>query len=286
MFVTDNSVDSIIHYYRNELVSIYDSREVDSIIRLVFEHYLGYTKIDTTLNKDRKLTESELLQFHFALKQLKQKKPIQYILGDTLFHGNVFKVNEAVLIPRPETEELVDNIIKDNQLESPRILDIGTGSGCIAISLKKSISNAKVYALDLSEKALEVAMSNAQSNDVDIEFIQADILKAEWKPQEKFDIVVSNPPYVLDSEKSEMEANVLENEPHLALFVEDDDPLLFYKVISKFALATLNDGGKLWFEANESQSNNVCKILISSNFNSVKSIKDLNNKERVIFAEK
>jgi release factor glutamine methyltransferase len=233
-----------------------------------------------------RMSESELLKFNFAVKQLKQQRPVQYILGKADFYKLQFVVNEQVLIPRPETEELVDLIIRElKQTNAPDILDIGTGSGCIAITLKKNLPAATVAALDVSEGALKVAMQNAVSNQVAVSFFQQDILKTNTLPEavfRQFDCIVSNPPYICISEKKEMDKNVLEHEPHLALFVPDEDPLLFYKAIADFALNHLKPKGKLYFEINAAYGLETKQMLEKKGFKNVILISDLNNKNRIL----
>jgi len=221
-----------------------------------------------------------------ALELLKQQKPIQYIIGETEFYGLPFKVNESVLIPRPETEELVEWVLKHaDSNESINILDIGTGSGCIAISLAKNLPNAKVYALDVSAKALKTAKKNADLNEVNVEFIEVDILKngdGVLGADVKFDIIVSNPPYVREQEKDMMKPNVLENEPHLALFVKDENPLLFYEAITKYASKNLARVGQLFFEINEYLGSDMITLLQDNNFRNIESKQDIFKKDRMI----
>jgi release factor glutamine methyltransferase len=228
-----------------------------------------------------------LLRWETVLSELKKEKPIQYILGETEFYGLRFRVNENTLIPRPETEELVELIISDNQItkntNSLTILDIGTGSGCIAISLAKNLSNAKVSAIDVSEKALEMAKKNAEINEVNVNFILADVLKISTL-QEKYDVIVSNPPYVRNLEKHEIKPNVLEFEPHLALFVEDDDALIFYRKIAELALKNVSENGKLYFEINQYLGKETVELLENLGFKNVKLIKDIYENDRMIFA--
>jgi release factor glutamine methyltransferase len=225
-----------------------------------------------------------------ALEDLKKEIPIQYILGETEFFGLPFKVNSNVLIPRPETEELVDWIIdtQKTNLNSDKlhILDIGTGSGCIAISLAKKLDHAKVYALDVSHEALDVAKRNATLNNVSIEFINANILNSEtWNTEFqnlKFDIIVSNPPYVRALEKEQMKPNVVNYEPHIALFVENEDPLIFYRAIIEYAVDNLTVNGHLFFEINEYLGNQMLQLLNSFNFKAIELKQDIFKKDRMI----
>ena len=226
-----------------------------------------------------------MLKFNYAIKELKKFKPLQYILGEADFYHLKFYVNEHVLIPRPETEELVHFIIHDNKMNAPAILDIGTGSGCIPIALKKNIPSAVVSSIDVSEKALNVANRNAKKNDVEILFILRDILDPLAILDQqllKYDIIVSNPPYICNAEKNKMDKNVLDYEPHLALFVNDNDPLLFYNVICDFALKMLKTNGKLYFEINQSLASETKDLLESKGFKNVELIKDLSNNYRIL----
>ncbi|WP_179339105.1 peptide chain release factor N(5)-glutamine methyltransferase [Winogradskyella ludwigii] len=273
-----------------ELDAIYGKHEVDSFFYLCTEHYLSIPRIQLTLKPGLAITKSETDTFFKVIEHLKQQKPIQYLLGETEFFGLRFKVNDSVLIPRQETEELVDLIIRSVTLstvkKSLNILDIGTGSGCIAISLAKNLPNAKIYALDISKEALKVAKQNADLNNVEINFIEASILDetchSALDAESTFDVIVSNPPYVRNLEKQEIQPNVLDNEPHLALFVEDDNPLLFYKAITKFALNKLNDKGNLYFEINQYLGEDTKQLLVDANFENVELLKDLNGNDRML----
>lgn len=308
MRIPSNKICDVARFFRNELRDIYEKDELETFIAYCFKEYLNISRTDLVLRGNDTMSESDLLKFHLAIKDLKQYRPIQYILGKADFYGLKLIVNEHVLIPRPETEELVDLIIKSLQLKvfslqlpEISILDIGTGSGCIAIALKKNIPQAVVYATDVSEKALEVAKTNADSNKVDIEFILDDILKSTVRlrsPQailnprfgfahrkhSTFDLLVSNPPYISISEKQQMQKNVLDYEPHLALFVNNDDPLLFYKAIADFALKHLKSEGQLYFEINEHFGVEAKQMLESKGFKNVELVKDFHNKNRILKA--
>ncbi|AVR43885.1 peptide chain release factor N(5)-glutamine methyltransferase [Christiangramia fulva] len=228
----------------------YPSKEIESFFNILAEKYLGMTRLEVALAPELALNEEQLSAFESALKRLKQHEPVQYITGETEFFGLHFLVDKNVLIPRPETEELVDWIIQDNkELQNLKILDIGTGSGCIAISLAKNLK-AEVTAFDISEAALKTARKNAKLNKVDVDFRKLDILKLE-KLQERYDIIVSNPPYVREQEKEQMQKNVLDHEPKTALFVDDDDALIFYKKIAELAQVSLRQNGALYFEINQ-----------------------------------
>ncbi|MBU2920382.1 peptide chain release factor N(5)-glutamine methyltransferase [Winogradskyella psychrotolerans] len=282
------------HIFHIELDAIYGKHEVDSFFYLCTEHYLNVPRIQLTLEPGLAITKPETDTFFKVLEDLKQQKPIQYILGETEFFGLPFKVNKNVLIPRPETEELVDLIIRSVTslvVDKPVIiLDIGTGSGCIAIALAKNLPNAKVYALDVSKEALKIAKQNAEINKVDINFIEASILDdtchLAFEAESNFDIIVSNPPYVRNLEKEEIKPNVLDNEPHLALFVEDGNPLLFYKAITNFAIKKLKDKGSLYFEINQYLGEETQQLLIDANFEAIELLKDLNGNDRMLKGEK
>lgn len=267
------------------LISLYDDKEIESFFYLILQKNHQLQRIDLALNPAQELSESQLQQWDAILDALKNQKPIQYILEETYFYGLPFYVDENVLIPRPETEELVQLIISNNQitkLPNPlKILDIGTGSGCIAIALAKSIPNTTVFAIDVSQNALEVARKNAKHNEVEVAFLQKNILETDDLKQ-LFDIIVSNPPYVRNLEKAEIHKNVLEYEPHLALFVEDNDALLFYKKIAELAKKSLTPSGQLYFEINQYLGVITVELLESYGFKNVKLIKDIYGNDRMI----
>ena len=290
MKIASNKISDVVRFFREELTNLYEKEELELIMAYCFEFYLGFKRYDITMKGSETMSESDLLKFNFAIKDLKNQKPIQYILGEADFYRLKFKVNEHVLIPRPETEELVDLIIKEyqiagNQNQEVKILDIGTGSGCIAITLKKNIPSAKVSAMDISKEAIEVAKQNAEQNGVEVEFVLDSILNPTSNiqhPKSNFDVIVSNPPYIAISEKDTMHKNVLDYEPHLALFVNDSDPLLFYKAICDFALKHLNEKGKIYFEINQSLASETEHMLKNKGFKDVELIKDLNNNYRIL----
>ena len=295
MKVASNLVKDIRKYYCDQLCSIYDKDEANAMILILFEHYFNIDRVKMALEPDIRLSESEMLKIHFAVKDLLKNKPIQYIIGETEFCELKFKVNENVLIPRPETSEMVYKIVnkttgqQDNEFYSHRdaesrlsILDIGTGSGCIAISLAKLFPKAQVYALDISEDALKVARENAINNKVNITFIQDDILSLNNDIETKFDIIVSNPPYVRELEKAEMRDNVLKWEPDKALFVSNEDPLIFYRKILEFAKSHLKENGEIWFEINEYLGKEMTELCKEFGFSNVKIHKDFRGKERIM----
>ena len=274
--------------FLNELASLYDEKEIESFFYLVLEKFHHLKRIDLALNPEMILDEKQASLWNSVVVELKKQKPIQYILGVTEFYGLPFLVNENVLIPRPETEELVDLIITNESRENREegkvsILDIGTGSGCIAISLAKNLSNAEVFAIDVSEEALEVAKKNALLNNVDVTFLLKDILKVE-NLEHQFDTIVSNPPYVRNLEKAAINPNVIDYEPHLSLFVADNDALLFYKKITQLAKINLKPKGKLYFEINQYLGKETIALLESFGFKNVTLHKDIYGNDRMIAA--
>ncbi len=292
MKIASNKLSDLYEFYKKELVSIYDNDELYAIFELVCEHYLGYSKTDTRLKFQENLNQSDVLKIYDTAKALKTGMPIQYIFGEADFYNLKFKVNNSTLIPRPETEELVDLIIKSQTTDNIAptiILDIGTGSGCIPIALKKNIPNSKVTGIDISKEALEVAKSNTVKNNVDVEFIKLDILSPFDSSliTHHLSLIVSNPPYVLNSEAKQMDARVLEHEPHLALFVKDTDPIIFYKRIIDLCTKHLEEKGHLFFELNPMYANDVKKYANDSKiFNFTEIVKDMSGKERFLKAQK
>ncbi len=273
--------------FRESLSSIYDSQEVDSFFYLILDNFYQMSRVDLALKPEFEIEESEVAKWRDIVAQLQQQKPLQYILGETEFFGLPFTVTSAVLIPRPETEELVDWILKNNSNNSEqlRILDIGTGSGCIPITLAKNLNNAKVEAIDISKEALKVAENNAIKNFVKVKFVEMDILKAD-KLSKTYDIIVSNPPYVRALEKQEMLKNVLDYEPHIALFVEDEDPLLFYVKITQLASKSLSEEGQLYFEINQYLGQRMIELLKEYKFRDIELRQDIYGNDRMIFARK
>jgi len=284
-----NSLENINLSFQKELNDLYPKGEIKAIFLLVAEEVLAISRNEINNQGDRLLHKVEVEKINAIIQDLKALKPIQYILGLTTFLGCMIKVNKHVLIPRQETEELVDLTVRecnDSNNLSPKILDIGTGSGCIAIALKKKLPNSIVSAIDISNDALMVAKENAVINNAEISFIKADILDSKFSLKETFDIIVSNPPYIRLSEKDSMSKNVLEHEPHLALFVNDSDPLLFYKHIADFAIKNLILNGKLYFEINEAIGNDLKLLLELKGFKNVQIIKDMSGKERIAIGNK
>jgi release factor glutamine methyltransferase len=281
-----------LQYIQQQLQGLYLTSEIKSFFYLILEFVCKKDKYILLRDKDNQLSSNELIQIQGIVEELKKFRPIQYILGETEFYGLKFKVNENVLIPRPETEELVDRIIRHasglfpQERKSPAksVLDIGTGSGCIAVALAKQIPGASVYALDISEKALEVALQNAQANGVSVSFFQQDIF--EDNPfsvfRFPFSIIVSNPPYIVPSEKQQMSPNVLNYEPHQALFVPEEQPLLFYERIADLGLKHLEKNGFLFFETGSLFGKAIAEMLRKKGYQSVELLKDISGKDRMV----
>jgi release factor glutamine methyltransferase len=276
------------NHFINSLEGLYPIEELKSFFYLLAGKYLNLSRINIALQLNNELTHEEQSSFYKAVDRLRNHEPIQYILGETEFFGMPITVNKQVLIPRPETEELVSWIIEDIDKNEATILDIGTGSGCIAISLAKKLNNAVVSAIDISTRAIEVAKKNTLINNVNIEFSRVDVLNFEadldlhHKWESKFDIIVSNPPYVRMQEKKLMKLNVIDHEPDIALFVEDDDPLLFYRKISQLSKQYLRHNGTLYLEINEYLGLEMEKMLNKAGFKHVVLKKDIFGKNRMI----
>ncbi len=282
------------HFF-DSLKNIQDEQEIESFFFILTEYLHNLKRVDVALNSNFELSDEEVEKWNAILVDLQQEKPIQYITGESWFYGLKFEVNENTLIPRPETEELVEWVIESQKLkvqsQKLEILDIGTGSGCIPISLKANLPQANVSAIDVSEQALEVAKRNANSNKVEINFIQANILEVEDLSQlqtpnfqlpTSIDIIVSNPPYVRNLEKEEIKKNVLDYEPHLALFVEDTDALLFYRKIAQLALKNLSPNGLLFFEINQYLGKETVELLQNLGFKNIELKKDIFGNDRMI----
>lgn len=282
-----NSVLQVYKMIWDELSPLYQATEAQAMARILIEKVTGKRFHDTIVTPNIILHDDKIVELKQYISQLKLQKPIQYILGEVEFFGIRLKVNENVLIPRPETEELVDWVLKTNPHASPTILDIGTGSGCIAIALAKNISNAKIHAMDISSDAIAVASENAITNNTKINFIEQDILTLPYSiTGSPFDIIVSNPPYIRESEKVLMRPNVLENEPELALFVNDSNPLVFYKAIANAAKRHLKSEGYIFCEINEAFGIETATIYQEMGFVDVTIRKDINGKERMVRAKK
>lgn len=291
-------------YFFEELIEIHGQDEVESFFYILAEYLHHLKRIDLALNPNFEISEEDVQKWQSIISELKTEKPIQYIIGETWFYDSKFYVNEHTLIPRPETEELVDWIIETEKGKGKsqnidlkdvtssgvemKILDIGTGTGCIPISLKKNIPQAEIYAIDVSEEALKVAKRNAVENNVEVNFILQNILEVEnlltfdFRLPTKLDIIVSNPPYVRNLEKQEIKKNVLEFEPHLALFVEDNDALLFYRKIAQLAKESLTENGQLFFEINQYLGKETVELLEQLGFKNIELRQDIYGNDRMI----
>lgn len=268
-----------------ELNTLYPATEIESFFYWLTQAYLKLSRLEVALQPEYKIEEIALKNFQQATLQLKKFEPIQYIVGETEFFGFPFRVNPSVLIPRPETEELVAWIVEDfkNNKNPIKLLDVGTGSGCIPISLAKTLPQLEVTSVDVSAKAIQTAKENAELNEVEITFLEQDILKVE-KLEENFDIIVSNPPYVRELEKEMMQENVLQHEPDLALFVSNEDPLIFYRKISELAFNSLSEGGILYLEINEYLVKETMQLINEIGFSFVEVKNDIFGKARMIKA--
>ncbi|MEG1903497.1 MAG: peptide chain release factor N(5)-glutamine methyltransferase [Bacteroidales bacterium] len=274
-----------LEHIRSELRDLYPPEEVEQFIAILFRQVCHYSRADIIIHKNSKLSESLALEIRRFTQRLKAYEPIQYVLGSAPFLDYEFHVRPGVLIPRPETEELIELIGRENLKTGLQVLDIGTGSGCIAVSLALRLPEAKVTAFDISDDALAIARENATLNNAQVNFRQTDILNYDPTPEKAlFDIIVSNPPYVCESEKEEMTDNVLKYEPHLALFVPDTDPLLFYRQIARHALTLLRPEGKLYYEINARFGRETKEMLEQLGYRDVVIIQDIHRKERMIRA--
>lgn len=283
MKIPSNRLQSVLKYALQELNSFYDEQEIRSFFYLMAAHFLNMDKTTVILQPNYALSESELLKFNFAIKDLKQEKPIQYIFGETFFCGLSFLVNPDTLIPRPETEELVNWIIEgENKDETIDVFDIGTGSGCIAISIDKALPQANVRAIDISTGALKIANENNSRLEASVAFEQLDILQTPRNYPHQFDVIVSNPPYVRISEKAQMRNNVLLYEPSIALFVENEDPLLYYRHILLFTQKHLKSGGRLYFEINEKMGDTIAQQMTLYDFIEIQIKEDFFGRPRMI----
>lgn len=282
-FLSFSHMRDTLKKLRLALRPIYGNRETEAIIKIIFHYLKGWNTVDLIIHEPDSLSPFLKGEIDKILTRLLNHEPIQYITGEARFHGLDFKVSPDVLIPRPETEELVDIIVDDCRGQKDlQVLDIGTGSGCIAISLARGMDFPVISALDISSEALSVAKENAKILAVNVNFLQADIFN--WSPEKKFDIIVSNPPYIDESEKKDMEDNVLLHEPHSALFVPDADPLIFYRRIASIGATSLNSGGRLYFEINPRHASELADLLSGYGFSQICILKDSYAKDRFISA--
>jgi len=292
MDIRNNSLSYLKKKYLQDLIEYYDSREAEQLLTLLIEHFFGITRNELIMNPDYRLTESEILKLHLTIKDLKKYKPVQYITGVVEFHDLKLDVTPDVLIPRPETEELVQLIAEQEKDSNLAVLDIGTGSGCIAISLSNLLNHACVYATDISDSAIRLAKINSASNNQEIGFQTHDILKDKGSILDKngkevlFNIIVSNPPYVTLEDKKKMHSNVIDYEPYNALFVPENNPLLYYEAILEFSGSNLNSGGRIYFEINESLGESMLTLLNKHGYNNRILRKDLSGKDRFVIGVK
>lgn len=282
------NLQTLLQFITQELTAVYGSEEANSLAWLLIEHELGYTRTQISLRKSEPVAPEIWQKMSEYLVRLLNQEPLQYITGQAYFYDLELHVNPAVLIPRPETEELVQQIIQENQSQpNLQILDVGTGSGCIALALSKNQPSAQVYGLDISEAALQVARQNGQKYNLPVQWLLHDIFAESLPlPPEILNIVVSNPPYVLESEKELMRRNVLDFEPHLALFVPDQDALRYYRRIAEVAQQLLKPGGKLYFEINEQFGAATTELLKKLNYTHPQTHSDLFGKDRFVSARK
>lgn len=278
-------LDELTARMKARLAGHVDAGEAEAMVRTIFGVLKGWTPVDLALKRDSTVSDYIARKAMGAVERVVAGEPLQYVLGETRFYGNTLVVTPAVLIPRPETEELVDIIVDRNDETDLRVLDLCTGSGCIAVSLARALRFASVTAVDLSAEALAVARENASRLKVRVDFVQEDVLT--MKPVAgTYDIIVSNPPYVLESERSAMSATVLDHEPQMALFVPDDDALRFYKAITRYATDALVAGGRLYFEINPLKAGEIRELLTSAGFVGVEIVKDMTGRERFACAVK
>ncbi|MHB8206886.1 peptide chain release factor N(5)-glutamine methyltransferase [Mucilaginibacter sp.] len=285
------TIKDVFTVFKQGLGGVYDANETESLTLMVINEITSLSKAQIKAFPEKEITIEQAERLNTILTRLQTGEPVQYLLGHTEFYGLPFKVNPSVLIPRPETEELVDwalTSVGSCKLAVSNILDIGTGSGCIAISLKKNLPNTSVSAIDISSGALETAKQNADLNEVKVDFIQDDILNSKISGQgnEKVEVIISNPPYVTLYDKTQMHTNVTDFEPHSALFVPEDDPLIFYKAIADFALNNLIDNGLLFLEINESLGDETVDLLQTKGFRNIELRKDMSGRDRMVKANR
>ncbi len=278
-------IQEILAHIREQLGDAFSQNEKVQVSKMLLMNYLDIQNSEILLRKDEEVADEIRVQLEQDLDKIKKGTPVQYVLGTTYFYGFEMRIDERALIPRPETEELVDWIFKELQSKSPKILDIGTGSGCIALALKAGLPNGDVYGVDVQQEALDLAVENAMAMDLKVDFEQADALSLSKQYRESWDIIVSNPPYIPEKDKMMMQAHVLDYEPHSALFVPDNDTLMFYNAIAEYAQSHLNKEGKLFFEINENLAEEVKKVLTLHGFSKIEVRQDLQGKDRMVCAQ-
>jgi release factor glutamine methyltransferase len=282
MGVNIQTIKDIRFYLSKELEENYQEQEISALTNIIIKTVIGITKLHQLYKTEQIVTKRQAGRITDICKELKTGKPIQYILGETSFYDCAIRVTSATLIPRPETEELVDLIIRENRGYQGTIIDIGTGSGCIAIALAANLPGAVVTGIDISDEAIRTARENAQLNNVTVSFVKDDVFSFDSERVDKAGIIVSNPPYVRNSEKQFMSKNVLDFEPHSALFVPESDPLIYYRAILKLANKILIHRGRLYFEINEAMGKSIVQLLESSGYTEIQIVADINSKERII----
>lgn len=278
-------MSKINSFIRNSLHGYYTPQEVACFSRIICCDVFGQSSVDFYLGKDISLSPKEEQKLADILQQLMKYCPIQYVLGEARFLGRTFYVAQGVLIPRPETEEMVEMMLREIPKDA-HVLDIGTGSGCIAVTLSKELPHAKVEAWDISERALEIAKSNNEALNASVGFKLCDVLAYQSVAEDIYDVIVSNPPYIAEKEKCDMQPNVLDWEPDLALFVPDEDPLRFYRRIGEIGMSVLLQGGLLYFEINRAYGNDVVEMLQTQGYQHVRLEKDLSGNDRFVVAQK
>jgi release factor glutamine methyltransferase len=287
MAVNLQTIKDIRNYLEGELSELYTGGELRSITNIIIPRIFKMSSMSDLLKENEEKAGSEKIKTVIRFcRELKTGKPLQYVLGETIFYDCIIKVNRTVLIPRPETEELVDLIVKENRGFTGNLLDIGTGSGCIAVALAVNFPSSQITGIDISGPAISTAIKNAEKNNAAVSFLKADLFKIDHSEIKKADIIVSNPPYVRNSEKQNIKRNVLGFEPHKALFVPDNDPLKFYCAILDLARHILNPGGTVYFEINEAMGNKIHNLLESYEYHEIIIMKDINGKDRIAKAKK
>lgn len=283
----DNTVPTmnVLLQLRDILTPRFGHGETEAMIRLIFFHLKGWNQVDLIINENKPLSAFMVERIREIVRRLLNNEPIQYIVGQAYFYGMEFKVGEGVLVPRPETEELIDMVVKANKIQDLRVLEVGTGSGCMAIALSRNLPFPKITAIDISPKALEYAHENATSLKANINFVQADVFEYDPAP-DSFDLIVSNPPYIAESEASKMEANVLDHEPHQALFVPDTDPLRFYRRIAEIGCKSLVKGGRIYFEINPLYADDLLSLMTELGYTDIDILLDIHGKKRFLSAKK
>ena len=282
MGVKIQTIKDIRSYIAKELEVIYPEPEISALTNIIIKTIFGLTRLHQLFLSEQMVTSGQARRIIDICKELKTGKPIQYILGETNFYDCIIRLNSATLIPRPETEELVDIVIRENRSYRGNIIDIGTGSGCIAIALAANLPGSVITGIDISDEAIRIAQKNALLNNVTVSFVKGDIYNLDFSILKNAGIIVSNPPYVRNSEKQFMSKNVLDFEPHIALFVTDNDPLVYYRAILKLAGKVLLPGGRIYLEINEAMGKSMVKLLESAGYSEIEIVADINGKERII----